>query len=138
MTNVLQDKVAVITGGNSGIGLAIAHRFAQEGARVFITGRDVDRLEAAVKAIGPSATGVRADVTALSDLDALYAQVGEQAGRIDVLVANAGVVADAALGEHTEENVDLTLATNIKRALVHGAEGYPAALSGSFDHCYRV
>jgi NAD(P)-dependent dehydrogenase (short-subunit alcohol dehydrogenase family) len=107
MTDVLKDKVAVITGGNSGIGLAIAHRFAGEGARVFITGRDLDRLDAAVKAIGPAATGVRVDVTDLSDLDALYSRVSEEAGRIDVLVANAGVVADAALGQHTEENVDL-------------------------------
>jgi NAD(P)-dependent dehydrogenase (short-subunit alcohol dehydrogenase family) len=123
VTDVLQDKVAVITGGNSGIGLAIAHRFAQEGARVFITGRDIDRLEEAVTVIGPAATGVRIDVTRLSDLDALYAQVREQAGRIDVLVANAGVVADAALGDHTEENVDLTLATNLKGPLftVQGA-----------------
>ncbi|MEI5098344.1 SDR family oxidoreductase [Streptomyces sp. PmtG] len=117
MPGVLQEKVAVITGGTSGIGLAIAHRFVREGARVFVTGRDTDRLEAAVKELGPAATGVRADVSVLADLDALYARVREEAGRIDVLVANAGIVADAALGDHTEANVDLTLAVNVKGPL---------------------
>ncbi|MGW6274652.1 SDR family NAD(P)-dependent oxidoreductase [Streptomyces sp. NPDC055060] len=117
MTGVLHEKVAVITGGTSGIGLAIAHRFVREGARVFVTGRDIDRLEAAVKELGPAATGVRSDVSVLADLDALYARVREEAGRIDVLVANAGLVADAALGGHTEENVDLTLAVNVKGPL---------------------
>lgn len=117
MPGVLQEKVAVITGGTSGIGLAIAHRFVREGARVFVTGRDIDRLEAAVKEMGPAATGVRSDVSILADLDALYARVREEAGRIDVLVANAGIVADAALGAHTEANVDLTLAVNVKGPL---------------------
>ncbi|MFD6274046.1 SDR family NAD(P)-dependent oxidoreductase [Streptomyces sp. NPDC060209] len=117
MPGMLQEKVAVITGGTSGIGLAIAHRFVREGARVFVTGRDIDRLEAAVKEMGPAATGVRSDVSVLADLDALYARVREEAGRIDVLVANAGIVADAALGSHTEANVDLTLAVNVKGPL---------------------
>ncbi|MFJ3667285.1 SDR family NAD(P)-dependent oxidoreductase [Streptomyces sp. NPDC090106] len=117
MSGVLKEKVAVVTGGSSGIGLAIAHRFVREGARVFVTGRDTGRLEAAVKDLGPSATGVRSDVSVLADLDALYERVREEAGRIDVLVANAGVVADAALGSHTEANVDLTLAVNIKGPL---------------------
>lgn len=117
MPGVLQDKVAVITGGTSGIGLAIAHCFVREGARVFVTGRDGDRLEAAVDELGPAATGVRSDVSVLADLDDLYARVGEEAGRIDVLVANAGVVAGAALGAHTEADVDLTLAVNVKGPL---------------------
>ena len=117
MPGVLQEKVAVITGGTSGIGLAIAHRFVREGARVFVTGRDIDRLEAAVKEMGAAATGVRSDVSVLADLDTLYARVREDAGRIDVLVANAGIVADAALGAHTEANVDLTLAVNVKGPL---------------------
>ncbi|MFD3843586.1 SDR family NAD(P)-dependent oxidoreductase [Streptomyces sp. NPDC058642] len=117
MPGVLQDKVAVITGGTSGIGLAIAHRFIREGARVFVTGRDNDRLEAAVKEMGPAATGIRSDVSVLTDLDALYARVREEAGHIDVLVANAGIAADASLGAHTEANVDLTLAVNIKGPL---------------------
>ncbi|UUY51051.1 SDR family oxidoreductase [Streptomyces yangpuensis] len=117
MPGVLQEKVAVITGGTSGIGLAIAHRFVREGARVFVTGRDVDRLEAAVEELGPSATGVRSDVSVLADLDALYARVREETARIDVLVANAAIVADASLGAHTEANVDLTLAVNVKGPL---------------------
>jgi NAD(P)-dependent dehydrogenase (short-subunit alcohol dehydrogenase family) len=117
MPGVLQEKVAVITGGTSGIGLAVAHRFAQEGARVFVTGRDTDRLEAAVKEIGPAATGVRADVSVLSDLDALYARVREEAGRVDVLVANAGLAVGASLGDHIEAHVDLTLAVNVKGTL---------------------
>ncbi|MEU9916251.1 SDR family oxidoreductase [Streptomyces sp. NPDC051001] len=117
MPGALQDKVAVITGGTSGIGLAIARRFIREGARVFVTGRDIDRLEAAVKEMGPAATGVRSDVSVLTDLDALYARVREEAGHIDVLVANAGIAADATLGAHTEANVDLTLAVNIKGPL---------------------
>ncbi|MDG9688599.1 SDR family oxidoreductase [Streptomyces sp. ZSW22] len=114
---MLQDKVAVITGGTSGIGLAVAHRFVREGARIFVTGRDADRLRAAVQELGPAATGVRSDVSVLADLDALYARVREEAGRIDVLVANAGIVADATLGAHTEANVDLTLAVNVKGTL---------------------
>ncbi|MET9591859.1 SDR family oxidoreductase [Streptomyces sp. NPDC006516] len=117
MPGVLQDKVAVITGGTSGIGLAIARCFVREGARVFVTGRDGDRLEAAVEELGPAATGVRSDVSVLADLDDLYARVGQEAGRIDVLVANAGVVADAALGAHIEADVDLTLAVNVKGPL---------------------
>ncbi|MFE0403197.1 SDR family NAD(P)-dependent oxidoreductase [Streptomyces nigra] len=117
MPGVLQEKVAVITGGTSGIGLAIAHRFVREGARVFVTGRDADRLEAAVKELGPAAVGVRSDVSVLADLDALYARVRDDAGRVDVLVANAGIVADATLGNHTEANVDLTLAVNVKGPL---------------------
>ncbi|MFF4441085.1 SDR family NAD(P)-dependent oxidoreductase [Streptomyces sp. NPDC001621] len=117
MPGVLQEKVAVITGGTSGIGLAIAHRFVREGARVFVTGRDIDRLEAAVEEMGPTATGVRSDVSVLADLDALYTRVREEAGRIDVLVANAGIVADTSLGAHTEANVDLTLAVNVKGPL---------------------
>ncbi|MBQ1091895.1 SDR family NAD(P)-dependent oxidoreductase [Streptomyces sp. B93] len=131
MSGVLNEKVAVITGGSSGIGLAIARRFTQEGARVFITGRDTDRLEAAVKEIGTAATGIRADVADLSDMDALYAQVREQAGRIDVLVANAGVAADARLGAHTEENVDLTLAVNVKGPLFTVQKALPLLTEGA-------
>lgn len=82
-----------------------------------MTGRDIDRLEAAAKELGPAATGVRSDASVLADLDALYARVREEAGHIDILVANAGIVADASLGAHTEANVDLTLAVNVKGPL---------------------
>lgn len=117
MSGVLQEKVAVITGGTSGIGLAVARRFVREGATVFVTGRDADRLESAVEELGPAATGVRSDVSVLADLDALYERVRAEAGRIDVLVANAGIAADASLGGHTEANVDRTLAVNVKGPL---------------------
>ncbi|RFU86043.1 SDR family NAD(P)-dependent oxidoreductase [Streptomyces triticagri] len=128
---VLQEKVAVITGGTSGIGLAVAHRFVREGARVFVTGRDADRLEAAVGELGPAAVGVRVDVTVLADLDALYARVREEAGRIDVLVANAGIAADSALGSHTEAHVDLTLAVNVKGPLFTVQKALPLLADGA-------
>ncbi|MET7637257.1 SDR family oxidoreductase [Streptomyces sp. NPDC005438] len=121
----------MITGGTSGIGLAIAHRFAREGARVFVTGRDADRLEEAVRTLGPAATGVQADVSDLADLDALYTRVRDEAGRIDVLVANAGIAADATLGAHTEENVDLTLAVNVKGTLFTVQKALPLLTAGA-------
>lgn len=114
MTGVLAGKVAVVTGANSGIGLAIARRFAEEGARVFLTGRRQEPLDAAVAEIGPAATGVRADVSVQADLDHLYSVVREEAGRIDVLVANAGSAVPQRLGEITEEAIDATFGTNVK------------------------
>src|ERR1700681_1397610 len=99
----LEGKVAVITGGSSGIGLATAQRFASEGARVFITGRRQNELDDAVKQIGKNAVGVQGDVSKLEDLDRLYAEVEKQGVRIDVLFANAGFGAFAALGSITEE-----------------------------------
>ena len=87
----LKDKIAVITGGNSGIGLATAKRFVAEGAYVFITGRRQPELDAAVKSIGENVTGIQGDVSKLGDLDRIYASVKEQKGRIDVLFANAGL-----------------------------------------------
>src|ERR1039458_6960730 len=105
MTNALQGKVAVITGGNSGIGLAIAKRFVSEGAaHVYITGRRQAELEAAVIAIGQNATGVRSDVAALGCLGGFYDVLKRRSGRIDVLVANAGGGSGVApLGAITEE-----------------------------------
>src|SRR6476646_9124253 len=91
MENKLEGKVAVITGGNSGMGLATAQRFVAEGAYVFITGRRQAELDKAAKAIGKNVTGVRGDVANLADLDRLYETVREQKGKIDVLFANAGV-----------------------------------------------
>jgi NAD(P)-dependent dehydrogenase (short-subunit alcohol dehydrogenase family) len=114
MSNALQNKTAVVTGGGTGIGLAIAKRFAAEGARVFITGRRKDVLDAAVAEIGSGAEAVAADSTNLDDLDDLYNTVGERAGSLDIVVANSGSGALAPLGEITEEQVDQTLGTNVK------------------------
>jgi NAD(P)-dependent dehydrogenase (short-subunit alcohol dehydrogenase family) len=114
MSQVLQNKVAVVTGGTSGIGLAIAKRFVAEGAHVFITGRRQPELDAAIAAIGSSVTGVRADSSRLSDLDALYEQVATQAGHVDIVVANAGGGQGASLEQLTEGQFDSTFGTNVK------------------------
>jgi len=110
----LEGKVAVITGGNSGIGLATAQLFAAEGAQVFITGRRQNELDAAVKLIGGNAVGIQGDVSKLEDLDRLYAQVKERQARIDVLFANAGIGDFVPLGSITEESFDKTFGINVK------------------------
>jgi NAD(P)-dependent dehydrogenase (short-subunit alcohol dehydrogenase family) len=114
MTNTLHDKTAVVTGGASGIGLAIAKRFTAEGAYVFITGRRKSPLDAAVEEIGANVEAVHADSGNLADLDALYRTVRERRGSLDVLVANSGSGIPAALGDITEEQFDITFATNVK------------------------
>ncbi|MDM0033559.1 SDR family oxidoreductase [Variovorax sp. J22P271] len=114
MGNKLADKVAVITGGTTGIGLAAAKAFAAEGAFVYITGRRQAELDAAVAAIGANATGVQADSTRLDDLDRLYETVRSQHGRIDVLYANAGGGEMLPLGAITEAHFDQTFDRNVK------------------------
>src|SRR5262245_46711136 len=94
----LDGKIALITGGNSGIGLATAKRFVVEGATVYITGRREAELAAAVREIGGKVTGVQGDVSDLADLDRLYAQIKREQGRLDVLFANAGIAKYAPLG----------------------------------------
>jgi NAD(P)-dependent dehydrogenase (short-subunit alcohol dehydrogenase family) len=131
MTDVLAGKVAVVTGANSGIGLAIARRFAEEGARVFLTGRRQEPLDAAVAEIGPAATGVRADVSVQADLDHLYSVVREEAGRIDVLVANAGSAVPERLGEITEEAIDATFGTNVKGTIFTVQKALPLLSEGA-------
>jgi NAD(P)-dependent dehydrogenase (short-subunit alcohol dehydrogenase family) len=91
MTGKLEGKVAVVTGGSAGIGLAAAKRFAEEGAYVFVTGRRQAELDAAVKEIGPNASAVRADAASISDIVHLFETVKAAKGRIDVLYANAGI-----------------------------------------------
>src|SRR5438128_10255838 len=113
MTRKLADKVAVVTGGSSGIGLGIAKRFAQEGAHVFITGRRQVQLDEAVATIGGDAAGLQGDNTNLADLDRIFAQIQAQAGRIDVLAVNAGIYEFGTLGEITEEHFDKTFNTNV-------------------------
>ncbi|HEY0448796.1 SDR family NAD(P)-dependent oxidoreductase [Actinophytocola sp.] len=114
MTSTLRNKTAVVTGGGTGIGLAIATRFAAEGAYVFVTGRRKDVLDAAVAEIGGNVEAVRADSSSLADLDTLYRTVRERRGGVDVLVANSGGGVRAVLGEITEEQFDATFATNVK------------------------
>src|ERR1700722_7784410 len=114
MSGKLEGKVAVITGGNSGIGLATAKRFVAEGAYVFITGRRQQELDAAVKEIGNNVTGVQGDVARLADLDKLYTAVKAKTGRIDILFANAGIAELAPLAEVTEEQFDRMFDINVK------------------------
>src|SRR5512145_2004624 len=115
--NKLEGKVAVITGGNSGIGLATAKRFVAEGAYVFLTGRRQPELAAAVQQIGARVTGIQSDMANLADLDRLYAVIGQQQGRLDVLFANAGGGEFAPLGAITEAHFDKTFTTNVKGTL---------------------
>jgi NAD(P)-dependent dehydrogenase (short-subunit alcohol dehydrogenase family) len=117
MSNRLQDKTAVITGGASGIGLATAKRFAAEGAKVFITSKRQEGLDAAIAEIGCGAEGVLVDVANLSDLDRLYATIGQSVGHLDVVMANAVAGAMEPLGQITEHQVDVALHTNIKGAI---------------------
>src|SRR5690349_121721 len=99
----LDGKIALITGGSTGIGLATAKRFVNEGAYIFITGRRDAELMAAVKEIGNNVTGIQGDVSKLADLDRLFAQVNKEKGRLDIVFANAGVAKYAALGTVTED-----------------------------------
>jgi len=111
---LLDGKTAVITGGTSGIGLATAARFVDEGAWVFITGRRQAQLDEALGQLGERANGVRGDVGAGADLDRLYAAVAEAGRGLDIVVANAGVTAVARIGDITEDHLDTLLSTNIK------------------------
>jgi NAD(P)-dependent dehydrogenase (short-subunit alcohol dehydrogenase family) len=126
----LEEKVAVITGGNSGIGLATAQRFVEEGAHVFITGRRQTELDAAVKQIGDNVTGIHSDVSNLADLDQLYATVKQQKGRIDILFANAGVAEFAPLGTITEDLFDKTFNINVKGLLFTVQKALPLFQDG--------
>jgi NAD(P)-dependent dehydrogenase (short-subunit alcohol dehydrogenase family) len=130
MAKRLTGKVAVITGGNSGIGLATAQRFVSEGASVFITGRRQGELDAAVKQIGGDVTAVQGDVSNLADLDRLYAVVGRKLGRIDVLFANAGGGEFAPLGSITEEHFDKTFDINVKGLLFTVQKALPLLQDG--------
>ena len=127
----LEGKVAVITGANSGIGLASAKRFASEGARVFITGRRQPELDKALAEVGHGARGVRGDVANLADLDRLYGVVREHAGRIDVLLANAGGGEFMPLSAITEEHYDRIFATNVKGTLFTVQKALPLLVDGA-------
>ena len=130
MTRKLEGKVAVVTGGSAGIGLAAAKRFAAEGADVFITGRRQAELDAAVKQIGPSATAVRADAADMSDLARLFETVKAAKGRVDVLYANAGVYDFTPFGAITEAAYDKMFDVNVKGVLFTVQQAVPLMPNG--------
>lgn len=130
MHDRLTGKIAVITGGSTGIGLATAKRFAAEGASVYITGRRQDALDEAARSIGTGVTGVQADSSNLADLDRLYARVKSDAGRIDVLFANAGGGGLLPLGQLTEEHVDDTFSRNVKGVIFTVQKALPLMVRG--------
>ena len=131
MAGRLAGKVAVVTGGNSGIGLATAERFAAEGAKVFLTGRRPEELAAAVKRVGHGAVGVQGDVAKLADLDRLYATVKDQAGRVDVVFANAGIAEFVPLAEATEAHFDRIFDVNVKGLLFTVQKALPLMPDGA-------
>jgi NAD(P)-dependent dehydrogenase (short-subunit alcohol dehydrogenase family) len=122
----LDGKIAIITGGSSGIGLATAKVFVKEGARVYITGRRQAELEATGALLGPRATPVQGDVAKPADLDRLYDQIRNEVGRVDVVFANAGGVMVAPLGSLTEEHIDYHLDVNVKGVIWTVQKALPA------------
>ncbi len=127
----LAGKTALITGGNSGIGLATAKRFVNEGAFVFITGRRQNALDAAVKDIGSNIAAVQGDVSKLADLDRFFETVKKQKGRLDILFANVGWGEFVPLGSITEEHFDKTFDTNVKGLLFTVQKALPLLPDGS-------
>lgn len=130
MIHRLEGKIAVVTGGNSGIGLATARRFVEEGAYVFITGRRQSELDKAVLEIGRNVTGVKGDVANLADLDKLYATVREQKGALDILFANAGIGEFAPLGLITEDHFDKQFNVNVRGLLFSVQKALPLMRAG--------
>jgi len=127
----LDGKVAVVTGGSSGIGFGAAKRLVADGAYVFITGRRKTELDEAVAEIGRNVTGVQGDVSKLADLDRLFATVKETKGRIDILFANAGIAEAAPLGAITEEQFDRHFGANVKGALFTVQKALPLLRDGA-------
>jgi NAD(P)-dependent dehydrogenase (short-subunit alcohol dehydrogenase family) len=127
----LDGRIALITGGTSGIGLATAHRFVDEGAHIFINGRREAELAAAVKEIGRNVTGVRGDVSKLADLDRLFAQITHEKGRLDIVFANAGVAKYAPFGAITEEFYDSIFDINVKGLLFTVQKALPLLSDGA-------
>jgi NAD(P)-dependent dehydrogenase (short-subunit alcohol dehydrogenase family) len=127
----LEGKIALVTGANSGIGLATAKQFVGEGAYVFVTGRRDPELTAAVKAIGRNVTGVRGDVSNLGDLDRLFAQIKREQGRLDVVFANAGVATYAPFGTITEAHYNSIFDINVKGLLFTVQKALPLMPDGA-------
>jgi NAD(P)-dependent dehydrogenase (short-subunit alcohol dehydrogenase family) len=127
----LEGKIALVTGGNSGIGLATAKRFVSEGAYVFITGRNQSKLDAAVKEIGSNVTAVQGDIASLKDLDRLFAQIKEEKGRLDIVFANAGSFKYATLDAIDEELFDGMFDSNVKGLLFTVQKALPLLPDGA-------
>jgi NAD(P)-dependent dehydrogenase (short-subunit alcohol dehydrogenase family) len=127
----LQGKIALVTGGNSGIGLATAKQFVNEGAYIFITGRREKELSTAVKQIGTNVTAVQGDVSNLDDLDRLFAQIRKKKGKLDIVFANAGVARYAPLGKITEEFYDSIFNINVKGLLFTVQKALPLLPDGA-------
>lgn len=131
MTSRLAGKIAVITGGATGIGLATAKKFVSEGAVVFIMGRRKAELDAAVASLGGNAYGVQGDVTKLSDLDRLYEVVSTQKGKLDILFANAAIAEGSTLDQVTEEHFDRHFDINVKGMVFTVQKALPLLTSGA-------
>lgn len=131
MSKPLSGKIALITGGTSGIGLAAAQELAAQGAQVYITGRRQQELDAAVATLGSTAVGVRADASSLTELDAVYALIAKQSGRLDILFANAGGGDMMPLGAITEEHFDRIFATNVRGVLFTVQKALPLLVDGA-------
>lgn len=131
MSQKLKDKVAVITGGSSGIGLGIAKRFAEEGAKVAITGRNQQTINEALVAIGPNGLGIQGDVSNLNDLTRIYQTVEEKFGKVDILIANAGVYMLGPLADFTEEQFDKVSDINFKGAFFSVQKALPVLKDGA-------
>jgi NAD(P)-dependent dehydrogenase (short-subunit alcohol dehydrogenase family) len=127
----LAGKTALITGGNSGIGLATAKQFVNEGAYIFITGRRETELAAAVKEIGRNVTGVQGDVAKLGDLDRLFAQIKREKGKLDIVFANAGITTITSLGKITEEAYNSIFDANVKGLLFTVQKALPLMPDGA-------
>src|SRR5882672_3417163 len=127
----LAKKTALITGGSTGIGLATAKQFVNEGAYVFITGRRESELAAAVKEIGKNVTGIQGDVSNLGDLDRLFAKIKQEKGKLDIVFANAGVATYAPLGTITEEHYDSIFNINVKGLLFTVQKALPLLSDGA-------
>ncbi len=130
MPGKLDGKVALITGGGTGIGLATAREFAKEGAEVYITGRRKPELDAAAASIGTAVTAIQADVTKPKDLDRIYGQIGQEKGHVDIVFANAGAADLAPFGSITEEHLDEVFATNVKGLVFTAQKALPLMPDG--------
>ena len=130
MGNKLEGKIALITGGSSGIGLATAKRFVYEGANVFIFGRRQNEIDAGVSEIGKNVIGIQGDVSNIADLDRLFDVVKDQKGHLDILFANAGIAQFAPLGEISEEHFDKIFRINVKGLLFTVQKALPILEDG--------